>query len=279
MPSSKPGKIIFWIAGVLALSILLFLSGCSLVQNRFYYPLRGESRYTPQSLELAYEDVYFSSVDGARLHGWFIPAIGGTRGTVLHVHGNAGRLENHLDSVFWLPAEGYAVFTFDYRGYGLSEDRRPTPKALMEDTQAAIAYLRGRSEAATQKIFLLAQSLGGNNAIAALAHEKNSNIAGMALDSTFYSYKRIADDKMPGAGFFIGDRYSASQLIAELAPLPLFFLHGEQDAIIPWQHSQELYEIARSPKQIHILPGADHLQGLQNPGIRAALLEFFAQSP
>ncbi|MDR1349615.1 MAG: alpha/beta hydrolase [Zoogloeaceae bacterium] len=277
--TSNLRKIMFWIAGILVLFVFLLLSGCALVQGSFYYPLRGESRYTPQSAWLVYEEAYFPSVDGARLHGWFIPAVGARRGVVLHVHGNGGKLENHLGGILWLPAEGYAVFTFDYRGYGLSEDKRPTPKALMEDTQSAIAYLQRREDVAAQKILLLAQSLGGNNAIAALANTKFDDIAGMVLDSTFYSYKSIADDKMAGAGFFISDRYSASRHIRKLAPLPLFFLHGDQDRVIPWQHSQKLYErAAQSPRQIHILPGVTHLSALENPEVRAAVLRFFAES-
>ncbi|MDR1935453.1 MAG: alpha/beta hydrolase [Candidatus Accumulibacter sp.] len=270
-------KIMLWIAGTLGLLAVFALWLPHFVEGRFYYPRRGASAYTPQSVGLAYEDVYFSSVDGARLHGWFIPALGKARGLVLQVHGNAGRLENHLDSIRWLPEKGYAVFAFDYRAYGLSEDKTPTPKALMEDTQSAIAYLQSRKDMAAPKLWLLAQSLGGNNAIAAKAHGKIGGVAGMVLDSTFYSYQSIVNDKIPGAGIFISDRYSASQFIAQLAPLPLFFLHGDQDRTIPWQHSQKLYELASAPKQIRILPGVRHMGALESPEVRAAILRFFEQ--
>jgi fermentation-respiration switch protein FrsA (DUF1100 family) len=262
---------------LLALSVLSLLTSCA-VQSLFYYPARGKSAHTPGDAGLPYEDVYFESLDGTRLNGWFIPAVGETRGVVLHAHGNAGRLENHLDGILWLPREHYAVFIFDYRGYGLSEDKRPTPGALMEDTQAAIAYLKSRKESAARKILILAQSLGGNNAIAAVARGNLDDIAGVVLDATFYSYGSIADDKLAGAGLLVSDRYSAARFVGGLAPVPLFFLHGKKDNVIPWQHTQKLFEIAGSPKRIRFAPHAGHLQMLDDPSVRTEVLRFFAES-
>jgi alpha-beta hydrolase superfamily lysophospholipase len=271
----RVGKtLLLLLAGLVALT--LFLSSCA--QEQFYYPIRGESAHTPHDAGLSYEDVYFNSADGTRLHGWFIPALGETRGVVLHVHGNTGKLEYNLGGTLWLPRAHYAVLMFDYRGYGLSDDKKPAPKALMEDTQAAIAYLKSRQDTAVQKPLILAQSLGGNNAVAAVAQGNKKEIAGIVLDATFYSYKTIASDKFPGAGLLVGDQYSASRFIGQLAPIPLFFLHGEQDSVIPWQHSQKLFERANAPKRIHIVPHAEHLRVLENPAIQAEVLDFFAQS-
>jgi alpha-beta hydrolase superfamily lysophospholipase len=260
------------------LSVSLLLLSCTIVHNQFYYPTRGASEYTPASAGLAYEDVYFSSTDGTRLHGWFIPSIGETRGVILHVHGNAGKLQDHLSAVLWLPQEHYAVFTFDYRGYGLSDDKNPTPKDLMEDTRSAIAYLKNRKELNAQKLLIFAQSLGGNNAVAAVGERKIDGIAGIVLDATFYSYKSIADDKILGAGLFVSDQYSASQFIRQLSPIPIFFLHGDRDSVIPWQHSQKLFEAAEQPKQLCIVPDAGHLSVLNNRNIQEEVLKFFDKS-
>ncbi|MDR1463234.1 MAG: alpha/beta hydrolase [Azoarcus sp.] len=258
-------------------ALILFVS-CSMGHKLFYHPSRGASESTPAGAGLAYENVYFSSADGTRLHGWFIPALGETRGVILHVHGNAGKLQDHLHGILWLPQEHYAVFTFDYRGYGLSDDKDPTPKDLMEDTQAAITYLKNRPEPGAQKPLILAKSIGGNNAVAAVANGSGDSIAGIVLDATFYSYKSIANDKFPGAGFLVSDQYSASQFIRQLAPIPLFFLHGDRDSVIPWQHSQKLFKAAGYPKQIRIIPNAGHLSALDDPDIQKEVLKFFTDS-
>jgi len=250
-----------------------------LAEGLLYVPERGESAKTPQSLGLAYEDVYFPSPDGTMLHGWFIPAVGESRGVVLFAHGNAGKIGRFLDMVAWLPRERYGVFMFDYRGYGLSDDKRPSPRALMEDTQAALAWLRRRPDVDSEKILVLGQSLGGNNSIAALAlpdsEGKTGNVAGVVLDATFKSYSAIGNYHYPGAGWMLGNRYSADRHIRQLAPIPLLFLHGDRDSVVPWEHSQRLFEIALPPKRIRILPGVAHVRVLDDPGVRQDVLQFF----
>ncbi|MCL2162580.1 MAG: alpha/beta hydrolase, partial [Betaproteobacteria bacterium] len=179
----------------------------------------------------------------------------------------------------WLPREHYGVFMFDYRGYGLSDDKRPTPHALMEDTQAALAWLRQRPDVVPEKILVLGQSLGGNNAVAALAlpseDGKTGNVAGVLLDATFESYSAIASDHAPALGWLLSDRFSANRHIQKLAPIPLFFLHGDQDTLIVWQHSQRLFDTALPPKQIRIVPGSGHLMALDNADVRQEVLRFF----
>ena len=168
---------------------------------------------------------------------------------------------------------------FDYRGYGLSDDKRPTPHALMEDTQAALAWLKQRPDVVPEKILVLGQSLGGNNTVAALAlpseDGKTGNVAGVVLDATFESYSAIASDHAPALGWLLSDRFSANRHIRKLAPLPLLFLHGEQDTLIVWQHSQRLFDTALPPKQIRIVPGAGHLMALENADVRQEVLRFF----
>jgi fermentation-respiration switch protein FrsA (DUF1100 family) len=244
-------------------------------QSMFYYPWRGESTHTPADAGLPFEEVYFNSQDGTRLHGWYIPAVGETKGVVLQVHGNAGKLESHLGPVLWLPKEHYAVFMFDYRGYGLSDDKKPNPKALMEDTQSAIHYLKNRKDIDASKLLIIGQSLGGNNTVAALTHGQFEGIAGIVLDATFYSYKTIANDKISGGGILVSDKYSANQSIRQLAPIPLLFLHGDEDEVIPYKHSQMLFEAAGEPKQIIIVPHVGHLYTLDEREIQEQVLKFF----
>src|SRR5215212_6761653 len=63
--------------------ILVVLSGC--VERMFFYP-DAVPYTTPAQLHIKAEDVYVSTGNGSRLHGWFLPATGAgnTKGTVLH---------------------------------------------------------------------------------------------------------------------------------------------------------------------------------------------------
>ena len=100
--------------------ILIFSLSLSACTNVFFQPQQIQY-LTPDKIGLAYEDVYFSSSGGLKLHGWLLPATGKAQGTILFLHGNAENITTHIASVYWLPAQHYNVFLPDYRGYGLSE--------------------------------------------------------------------------------------------------------------------------------------------------------------
>src|SRR5687767_7231535 len=124
----------------LAMVFAALTGGCA--ERFFFYP--DQHVYTtPQAEGLLAEEVLVPGPDGIQLHGWWLPAQGDIHGTVLHVHGNAANISNHLPLVAWLPAAGFNVLTFDYRGYGRSSGK-PTIQGLVDDTRAALAWLRSR---------------------------------------------------------------------------------------------------------------------------------------
>jgi fermentation-respiration switch protein FrsA (DUF1100 family) len=263
-----------------ACAVPLFLSGC--VQSMFYYPDRV--RYeTPDALGLRYESVQFKSADGTRLSGWFIPAVGRqnpkeAKGTVVHFHGNAQNMSSHWRFVSWLPKQDYNVFVFDYRGYGESEGK-PEPKGVFEDSNAALNHARSRGDVDPERLFVFGQSLGGTNAIAVVGSGNRAGVKAAAIESTFYSYASIANDKMTGAGLLVGDDYAASKFVAAISPIPLLLIHGTVDAVIPHAHSQRLLADAREPKRLIDVPGAGHLEPMSAPRFgttyQHALTDFF----
>jgi alpha-beta hydrolase superfamily lysophospholipase len=46
--------------------------------------------------------------------------------------------------------------------------------------------------------------------------------------------------------------------LAELAPMPLLFAHGDADDVLPDRCSRDLYELAQEPKRLIIYPGCRH---------------------
>ncbi|WP_159272960.1 alpha/beta hydrolase [Variovorax boronicumulans] len=272
-----------WWMSLAALPLFL-LGGC--VQSMFYYPDRV--RYeTPDALGLRYENVRFTSADGTRLSGWFIPAAGradpkAAKGTVVHFHGNAQNMSSHWRFVAWLPAQDYNVFVFDYRGYGES-DGAPEPRGVFEDSNAALDHVRARADVDASRLFVFGQSLGGTNAIAAVGSGNRAGVKAVAIESTFYSYRSIANDKLPGAGLLVRDDYGASKFVAAIAPIPLLLIHGTADAVIPHHHSQRLLADAKEPKQLIEVPGAGHLEPMAAPRFgttyQQALTTFFDNAP
>jgi fermentation-respiration switch protein FrsA (DUF1100 family) len=269
--------------GKIVLAFLcLTLSAC--VSSPFYYP--DQRLYsTPADAGLAFERVIFASQDGTQLAGWFIPATGyrdprNAKATVIQFHGNAQNMSAHWQFVSWLPQRGYNVFVFDYRGYGASQGS-PEPKGVFEDSSAALSYLRSRPDVDPERLLVLGQSLGGTNAIAVVGAGNRAGVKGMAIESTFYSYSAIANDKFSGAGALVDDSYSADRYIGALSPIPLLLLHGTADPVIPYQHSLRLLDKAEAPKTMITVDGGGHIEALTErfgDRYRDAVLDFFDTS-
>lgn len=243
------------------LAASLCLGGCA--QNLFYQP--DNILYdTPKNAGLNFEEVTFTSLDGTPLTGWFIPAVGipdpkQAKGTVIQFHGNAQNISAHWRFAQWLPQHGYNLFAFDYRGYGTSKGS-PTVKGVFEDSNAAINYVRQRSDVNPDKLVVFGQSLGGTNAIAAVGSGNKQGIQAVIVESTFSSYSAIASDKVPGTGMLMSDDYSAQRFIANISPIPLVLIHGTEDKVIAIKHSEQLLALARPPKQLIVVPGGEHIQ-------------------
>lgn len=226
--------------------------------NFFYYP--DDKIYGPDPWSA--ESVEFTAKDGTRLHGWFIPSATGPAenaiATVIHAHGNAGNMSAHWPLVSWLPERNFNVFMFDYRGFGKSKGR-PSQAGLLDDTQSAINVVRHRSDVNPQRLVLFGQSIGGANMVSALGNGDREGIRAVILDSSFASYSSIANQMIPGSGFFMDDSYNAERFIAEVSPIPVLIIHGKADRVIPWEQGERLYDLTREPKQKIILPDGEHI--------------------
>jgi fermentation-respiration switch protein FrsA (DUF1100 family) len=264
----------------LILVLCAAITGCT---QLFFFPMKQEVR-TPADIGLAYEDVCFPGEDKQKLHGWYLPAVGHARATVLFLHGNAENISTHIGSVYWLPARGFNVFLFDYQGYGQSEGT-PSIAGALGDVEAALGFLVQHSERYGEPVIVFGQSLGGALAIEAVVNSAyRRHIKGLIVDSAFADYRLIAREKL--AGFWltwpfqwplsltINDDYSPLSGVSEVAPIPLLIMHGEQDQVVPVHHARLLYEQAQEPKSIWIFPDGSHGAAIGNPDARNRLVSY-----
>lgn len=250
-----------------ALIALLFCSalGCRAgLDSLFYHPDR-KVYATPAQDGYAFEDVRFTSADGTNLSGWFIPAKGKALGTVLHYHGNAQNMTAHYSFVSWLPANGFNVFVFDYRGYGKSAGV-PSRQGVYEDSVAALEYIKSRTDIDQEKIIIFGQSIGGANALAVVGSNHCDGIVGVVSESAFSTYKRVACDHAgllkPFAFCLIGNKLSPEKYMANIAPIPLLIIHGTRDPVAQYKHAERLFKKAAEPKQLWTVEGGGHTSAL-----------------
>ena len=251
---------------------LVFLWAAPGCVNRLFYHPNSIAYRSPESMGAPVTEHYFESLDGTKLHGWFVEAATtNVLGTVVHFHGNAQNLTAHSTFVEWLPASGYQVFMFDYRGYGKSEGR-PSRKGLFQDGVAVLHYVRTLPQVDTNRVVILGQSLGGTTAMAVAGRHPELAGQAMIIDSAFYSYRRIVRDKIalipllsllrvPLSWVVISDAYGPSPTLPNISPTPILFMHGTADQVIPVHHAHMLYKRAADPRDILIIEGGQHISG------------------
>ena len=257
--------------------IAAVLQGCN---GLFYHP--DANRYRElSSLPAPTEDVSFPSHDGTLLHAWFLHAAGESRGTVIYFHGNAQNLTSHVGFVDWLPARGFNVFIFDYRGYGASEGS-PSRAGLHEDSLAALDHVRSRKDVDPGRIVVFAQSLGGACAVAALGEGGTKGVKGLALDSTFATYIGMGNEILGGtfltyplAWLLLSNRHSAAHSIAKISPTPILFFHSPDDPVVPISQGRKLFEAASEPKEFVEVPIPGHPIATSSAEGRERLVRFF----
>lgn len=252
--------------------VALLLAGC--VERMFFYP--DSAQYTqPTQFGLRHEDVEIAGGTGVRLHGWWLPAKGAALGTVLHLHGNAANVSNHLPLVAWLPAEGFNVLMLDYRGFGRSEGR-PTLDGVVDDALAALRYLRTRSDVDRERLLVIGQSLGGATALRMLAVDSDG-VRLAVVEAAFASYRGIARDAalqsivlaplLPLALPMLPK--ASDDPIAQLPAIraPLLIVHGTADEIIPFEHGKRL-AAAAGRAEFFPVDGARHMESLMRADVQ-----------
>lgn len=238
--------------GVLALSLL---SGCWnwFLEKQVFFPDTTVEQ-TPADFDLPFEDVWFTSSDSVRLHGWLIPAAS-TNLIFLFCHGNAGNISHRLDNLRLLNQRGISVFIFDYRGYGRS-DGSISEKGFYLDSEAAYQVARNWADRNRAKLVVFGRSLGG---IAATHVGATRRCNGLILESTFTNMGAMARAHypLPFAERILKHRLNAAGEIGGVQ-VPVLFFHGDNDKIVPIRLGRALYEVAPNPKEFVVIPGAGH---------------------
>ena len=228
---------------------------------------------TPE-LGTAHEDVSFTTSDGLVLKGWYIPSK--NRAAVIAFPGRKGLQR----PARMLARHGYGVLLFDRRGEGVSEG---DPNILgwqgERDIRAAVAFLQSRPDVDPERIGAIGLSVGGEMLIEAAAESEGlaavvSEGAGirslreaLAIPGTRMKIEAslVHMALTPGTALFSSNLppESLEDLSARIAPTPVFFIYAVPGQGGEAELTETFYEAAREPKEIWLVPGAEHTGGIE----------------
>ena len=202
----------------------------------------------PSSYQLTPEFLTLKTEPGVNITALYLPNPK-AKYTILYSHGNAEDLGDIRIVLELLRQMGFAVFSYDYPGYGISTGK-PSEQGAYQAIDAAYDYLTQQLKISPNQIIVYGRSVGGGPSVD-LASRKP--VAGLILESTFISTFRVKID-LPLYPF---DKFANLSKIP-LVKAPVLVIHGTVDQVIPFSHGQRLFAAVNTPKLSFWVEGADH---------------------
>ena len=251
-------------------------------------------RWMTEVRAMPHETFYIRSFDGLKLRGLFYECAPGAP-VELMFHGYRGSAERDLcGGIQRSFALGRSVLLVDQRSsegsqgkvisFGINEHK---------DCLAWVDFMVSHF-GPDVKIILTGISMGAATVLMAAGCDLPPNVIGVLADCGYTTPRAIILKVIGGMGLPAKALYPFVKLGARLfgrfdldagspleamkkCRLPVIFLHGECDGYVPCAMSRENYEACAGPKQLVIIPGADHgLSYLVDPeGYLNALRDFF----
>ncbi len=269
--------IIVLVAGFFFGFVPWFFAGL-VTTRQYHYPDPNDGK-TPKSYSLDFKWIEFPASDGVRLKGWYVPAEGTARGTIIYVHGlNRTRIEMMPMAVFG-HSLGYNGLLFDLRHQGMSGGAITTLGYQERlDVLGAVRYAI-ENEQAAPPVIVWGVSMGA--AAGLLAAADSPDISAVISDSSFDSMLStmrhhlrlflhlpgfpIADEvaylTARRGHFHIAD-FDCVKAVERVGDRPILFVAVKGDRRMPPSVAQVLYDHARSPlKKMIVLPGQRHGEG------------------
>lgn len=199
---------------------------------------------------------------------------GPNKPVIVYFHGNAGVLGHRAERFRWMMDRGWGVVGVGLRG-GSGTGGSPTEGGHAADARAvydALPVLLGRP-VERGGVVLYGESLGSGIAVT-LANERG--VGAVILETPYSAMDDLAQEKF---GFFpikavgaVKDKFRSIDRIAGIKA-PLLIVHGTNDAVIPIDHGERLFDAAGEPKWYRWLEGGGH-NDLWQRGGADAIAEF-----
>jgi pimeloyl-ACP methyl ester carboxylesterase len=170
------------------------------------------------------------------------------------------------------------VITFDFRGHGRSGGLSTLGDLEVNDLDVVVAYAR---ELGYQRVTAVGFSMGASVVLrhAGLIGGLDAVVSVSGPGRWYYRgterMRRVHYAVEHRLGRFVTRHWlktrispegwklvpvSPAEAAAQIAPVPLLIVHGDQDLYFPPEHARQLYLAAREPKELWLIPGMGHAE-------------------
>lgn len=230
---------------------------------------------TPDTYDVAFEEITLTAADGMNLQGWYIPNSE-ANGTVIFCHGLFNQRSEMLEQAIFMYAQGYRALLFDFRNHGKSDGSYTTFGYYeRQDVVAALDYVK-QKRAETGPIILWGISMGAANSLLTAAEQPDVS-AVIAESSFFTASETLRQDltrmfRLPVSpfawlvesvtelrlGISIQD-LNVGEAAARIQNCPVLLVGGTVDVRMPIRNNERLFEaIPGEMKDQWVVEGAGH---------------------
>lgn len=264
MPLFALGFAPFLVGGCGSESDLALLTG--LIEGNYppyivdgqFKPYTFEELLSPGLLRVEYEELELINNQGQPVHAWFMP-VSNPAGTVLIHHGAVTNRSAAFGNYLFIRRFGYNVMVYDYQGFGENKNDFDL-RSILSDADAALHWLQQSDRPGTERLVLYGVSLGTLPTIAQAAQHPD-RVAGIILEGSF-----TADSLPAWAYLLVGllpwtvDVEAAypelnSKVNITRVAVPILFIQSRSDTVTPFAGAEQLYALARAPKQFEEVYG------------------------
>lgn len=281
------------VAGLAIVIFVLLVAGISAIAGRIIGPsVLHPANPDPQRLQqtaamlratgASTENFTVRAPDAVELRGWKIRAPKPNGDWVLLFHGIADDRTGTLGPAEFLLVHGYNVVMMDSRGQGESGGKMATYGWKERYDTVAVSNALYATER-VRHLFALGISMGAAIALqsaaveprieAVVAEDPFANLREVSYDyagmhfspllgkTLFRPAVMVAMHAVKEEGGFNPDDVSPEKAVAQ-RPFAVLLICGTTDHTIPCRHARRIYDAARGPKELWIVPGAGHAAAL-----------------
>ena len=244
-----------WLKRIVLAALTLYLMAAAamfmLQRKLLYFP--PTNYLDPVAVGVEMGEVKYTNYQ-VSVTGWYGRPAAKDNKVVMVFHGNGSAVYSNHDIFRDLMHEGYGVWSVGYPGYPGSEGK-PSQEAMVVAAERQYEMVLAGGVKAENVIFYGTSLGSGVAAQLAAKHQP----ALLIMDAPFNSVLDMGKKQVPWlpVSLLMKDKFESGKALKGLN-MPLIWIHGTADRIVPISQGQKLYDGYSGPKSAHIIEGGQH---------------------